>query len=175
MVVCLTENKYDNEEVKAHLIMKQMEKKLFKLSECAESCDKASAWVRVVMYACVYLHVGAGPWVLISVFAKWSMWELTRSCALHFLPSSFSLFLFIFLSLSFYLFPFLFLILFDRLFHFLSITFFFIFVLLKPLLLLNYDFILVILRLCSGNVDLLSAKCNPILVVKYVVFCPSNS
>ena len=41
ILVPLTESKYENEEVKAHLIMKLMEEALFELSQAAEKCDKA--------------------------------------------------------------------------------------------------------------------------------------
>ena len=53
MLVCLTESKYDNEEVKAHLIMKRMEKELFELSQPAENCDKAFVCVCVCVCVCV--------------------------------------------------------------------------------------------------------------------------
>ncbi len=46
-LVGLTENKYDNEEVKAHLITKRVEKELFELSQPAEKCDKVPAYVCV--------------------------------------------------------------------------------------------------------------------------------
>lgn len=44
ILVPLTESKYDNEEVKAHLIMKLMEEALFELSQAAKKCDKAECW-----------------------------------------------------------------------------------------------------------------------------------
>lgn len=41
MLVHLTESKYYNEEVKAHLIIKQMKEELFELSQANAKCDKA--------------------------------------------------------------------------------------------------------------------------------------
>lgn len=48
----LTESKYDNEEVKAHSIMKGMERELFELSQAAAKCDKASADVCIFVCVC---------------------------------------------------------------------------------------------------------------------------